>query len=225
MYEFVRGPLLWISAIICVGGFIYRAVKLFRLTQKQDVLLCPVTIPQDRPASSISTEERKLDKIARFQNSVLGRHSVMVSVSTVFHVCLFAAPILLLAHNLMLSRSFGIRLPCIPDGLADMMTMLVLGCALFFLMRRIAIPRVAAISGGDDYAVLLLTVMPYLTGFFAYHQLFDYKTMLTMHVITGDLLLIALPFTKVGHMIFFFFSRLTMASEYSLGRGSRIWST
>ncbi|MEI7437489.1 MAG: hypothetical protein WCL16_11870 [bacterium] len=226
MYEFVSGPLLWMSAIICVGGFIYRAVKLFRITQKRDLVLCPVANQKDQPLSPSTLEERKLDKIARLQNSLLSRHFVMITVSTVFHLCLFAAPVLLLAHNLMFYRASGIRLPCLPDGLADLMTILVLACALFFLMRRIAIPRVAAISSRDDYAVLFLAIAPYLTGFFAYHQLlFDYKTVLTMHIFTGDLLLIALPFTKIGHMAFFFFSRLTIASEHSAGCGSRIWST
>ena len=225
MYDFVSGPLLWISAITCVGGFIYRAIMLFRLTRKKIVVYCPMTTSKDKPASSISAEERKLDQIARFQNSVVGRHPVMVLVSTAFHLCLFAAPILLLAHNLMLYRSIGIRLPSIPDGLADLMTILVLCGAGFFLMRRIAVPKVAAISGAIDYAVLLLAILPYLTGFVAYHQLFDYKTVITLHILTGDLLLIALPFTKVGHMVFFFFSRMTMAGEYCLGRGSRNWST
>ena len=105
------------------------------------------------------------------------------------------------------------------------MTIIVLACCLFFLVRRIAIPKVAAISGSNDYGVLFLTGMPYLTGFLAYHQLFDYKTMLTLHVFTGDLMLIALPFTKVGHMVFFFFARRTLGGEYGLGRGSRVWST
>ncbi|MEI6217509.1 MAG: hypothetical protein WCP86_01270 [bacterium] len=225
MYEFVRGPLLWASAAICFSGFIYRAIMLFRLTQKKDSAPCPVTSAKSTPVSFISAEERKLDQIARFQNSVLFRHPVMIIVSTVFHFCLFATPLLLMAHNQMLSRSTGISLPSIPDGLADLMTILVLCGALFFLMRRIALPRVAAISSMTDYGVLLLTVMPFLTGFLAYHQLLNYTIMMTMHVLAGDLLLIALPFTKVGHMVFFFFTRLTIAGEYSLGRGSRTWST
>jgi len=49
--------------------------------------------------------------------------------------------------------------------------------------------------------------------------------MLTLHVFAGDLMLMALPFTKVGHMVFFFFVRMTMGGEYSLGHGNRIWST
>ena len=225
MYDFVCGPLLWLSAAICIGGLIYRAVQLLRLTRKKEVVLCPVTNPKDTPVLSRSVEERKLDQIARFQNSVLGQHPVMVIGSTVFHACLFLTPLLLLAHTLMLARFMGLRLPSIPDGLADLMTVMVLAGALFFAVRRLAVPKVAAISSATDYTVLLLTVLPFLTGFLAHHQLFDYKTLLTLHVFTGDLLLIALPFSKVGHMIFFFFFRLTMAGEFCLGTGSRTWST
>ena len=225
MYEFVSGPLLWLSAIVFVAGFVYRTVRLFQLTEKKDVVLCPVTSPKDKPAPSISAEEQKLEKIARFQNSVLGRHPVMVIMSALFHLCLFLPVLFLMAHNVMLHRSFGIRLPSIPDGLADLMTVIVLCGGLFFLARRIAVPKVAAISSGADYGALVLTILPFLTGFLAHHQLLHYKSMLTMHVLTGDLMLIALPFTKVGHMVFFFFFRLTMGGEHSMGRGRRIWST
>src|ERR1017187_1652729 len=95
MYEFVSGPLLWLSAIIFVAGFVYRTVRLFRLTEKKDIVLCPVTSPKDKPASSVSPEEQKLEKIARFQNSILGRHPVMALATTFFHVCLFAPPLFL----------------------------------------------------------------------------------------------------------------------------------
>ena len=177
------------------------------------------------PAPSISAEDRKLQTIARFQNSVLGKHPIMAIVSGVFHFCLFVAPVFLMAHNLILRSSLGIRLPSLPDGLVDVLTLVVLGCAVFFLIRRIAVPKVAAISCGNDYGVLLIAAVPFLTGFMAYHQLFDYKTVLTLHVLTGELMLIAIPFTKVGHMVFFFFTRLTMAGEYCLGQGTRTWST
>lgn len=225
MYEFVRGPLLWISAAICVAGLVYRTVRLFRLSEKKGAAVCPVTIPKDGPASSISAEEMKLDRIVRFQNSVLGRHPIMTVASGLFHLCLFVPALFLMAHNTLLRNSTGLRLPSLPDGLADFMTAVVLAGGIFFLVRRLAIPKVASISSRQDYGVLLLTVAPYLTGFLAYHHLFDYKTMLTLHVLTGDLLLMALPFTKVGHMVFFFFSRLTLGGEFSLGRGSRTWST
>ena len=225
MYEFVRGPLLWIAVIIFIAGFIHRTVRLFQLTKRIEPALCPASDPKNNPGKSVSKEEARLEKIARFQNSVLGRHPVMTIVSAVFHFCLFATPLFLLAHNVMLRSGLGISLPSVPDALADSMTIIVLGCGLFFLVRRIAVPKVAAISGTYDYVALFIVILPYLTGFLAYHQVFEYRTMIIMHMLTGELMLIVLPFTKVGHMVFFFFSRLTLAGEYCMGRGSRTWST
>jgi nitrate reductase gamma subunit len=105
------------------------------------------------------------------------------------------------------------------------MTAVVLICGLFFLMRRLVLPRVRAISGIADYVLLGAVITPFLTGFCAYHQWFDYTTVITLHLLTGNLMLIVLPFTKLGHMVFFFFVRLCIGSQYSSGRGSRDWKS
>jgi nitrate reductase gamma subunit len=225
VYEFVKGPLLLIAVAIFFAGFIYRAVRLFMLTEKKEQVICPLTNSRGQSASPISDEERKLDDIARFQNSVLGRHPVMTIVSSLFHFLLIVTPFVVLAHNVMIYSAFGIKPPSIPEGLADALTILVLGGGVFFFVRRIAVPKVAAISSGYDYVVLIITILPFLTGFLAYHQLFTYKYIITLHFLAGELMLIALPFTKIGHMVFFFFTRLTMAGEFCLGRGSRTWSS
>lgn len=225
MYELAVGPLLWLSVILFVAGLTYRTIRLFRLTEKKPLEFCPVTKKtKDEPVTSVSAEEQKLEKIARFQNSVLGKHPIMAIASFVFHLCLFVAPLFVMAHNLMLRNALGLRLPSLPDGLVDAMTVLVLALAAFFLVRRIAVPKVAAISEGRDYIVLLITTAPFLTGFLAHHQILQYHTMLTAHILAGELMLVAIPFTKIGHMVFFFFARLTMAGEFCLGRGTRTWA-
>ena len=78
-------------------------------------------------------------------------------------------------------------------------------------------------EGAYDYLVLFLTAFPFLTGFFAYHQWFDYKTVITLHMLAGEAMLIAIPFSKIGHMIYFFFVRLLIGSEFGPARGSREW--
>ena len=107
----------------------------------------------------------------------------------------------------------------------DAMTIVVLACALFFLFRRLAVPRVRAVSARSDYLVLLLAAAPFLTGFMAYRQWFDYRTVIIIHMLAGELLLIAIPFTKLVHMIFFLFARLFMTGEFNVWGGSRTWST
>jgi len=169
-------------------------------------------------------DEKKINMIVRFQNTLLGRNPVMAIVTVVFHSALFIAPLLALGHSLLIYESWGISLPRLPDRLIDVLTIILLACAFFFLMRRLVIPRVRSISGVQDYLVLFLTACPFLTGFFAYHQWFAYKTALTLHMLAGETMLIAIPFSKIGHLVFFFFVRGLMGGEYGFWRGNRTWS-
>lgn len=213
---------MWLSVAICIGGLIYRIRQLFKLTSRKAPELCPLVKPRD-PAAAL-TEEQKLERMARFQVSILGKHPVMTVASFVFHLCLVAVPLFIMAHNLMLRNAVGVRLPAVPEGLGDVLTVVVLAFGAFFLVRRLAVPKVAAISDYRDYAVLALTMAPFLTGFLAHHQVLPYRAMVTLHALTGDVMLAAIPLTKIGHMVFFFFARLTLASEFSFGRGSRVWA-
>ena len=120
------------------------------------------------------------------------------------------------------------EVPPIPKGYANeqaVMTAIVLLGAVFFFVRRLVVPRVRAMSTLSDHLVLLIVAAPFLTGFMAYHQWADSKTIITLHILTGQLMLMAIPLTKVGHMVFFIFARTLFGSEFSLWRGTRKWST
>jgi nitrate reductase gamma subunit len=185
--------------------------------------LCPARPASTTPPAA-TDDEKKINLIVRFQNTLLGKNPVMAIVSVVFHSILFIAPLLALGHSLLIYESWGLSLPSLPDGLIDVLTIIFLACAFFFLMRRVVIPRVQSISSAYDYLVLFLTAFPFLTGFFAYHQWFDYKTVITLHMLAGEAMLIAIPFSKIGHMVFFFFARMLMGGEYGVWRGNRTWS-
>ena len=221
MYELARGPLMWVATLIFIAGVIYRAIQLFMITKKKERAFCPA-----RPVgSSPSPEEKKLNRLISFQNSLIGKNPIMAIVSVLFHSCLFIAPLFAVGHSLVLYESWGVSFLSLPDGLIDLLTILLLMCSFFFLVRRIIIPRVQSISTPYDYLLLFITAAPFLSGFFAYHQWFDYKTVITLHLLAGEAMLIAMPFTKLGHMVFFFFIRILLGSEYSFWRGNRTWST
>jgi len=221
MYELARGPLMWVATLIFIAGIIYRAIQLFMITKKKEQAFCPA-----RPVgSSPSPEEKKLNRLISFQNSLIGKNPIMAIVSVLFHSCLFIAPLFAVGHSLVLYESWGVSFLSLPDGLIDILTILLLLCSFFFLVRRIIIPRVQSISTPYDYLLLFITAAPFLSGFFAYHQWFDYKTVITLHLLAGEAMLIAMPFTKLGHMVFFFFIRILLGGEYSFWRGNRTWST
>lgn len=220
MYELARGPLMWAAAIIFLAGVVYRTIQMLLLTRKKERVLCP-----SRSIREESPEERKLKLLVSFQNSLIGKHPVMAIVSSVFHFCLFVAPLFAVGHSLVLYESWGVSFVSLPDGLIDVLTIVFLAGGVFFLVRRMVLPRVQALSTPYDYLLLFITVAPFLTGFFAYHQWFDYKTVITLHLLAGEAMLIAIPFSKLGHMVFFFFIRIFLGSEFSFWRGNRNWST
>jgi hypothetical protein len=82
-----------------------------------------------------------------------------------------------LAHNLLLDLSWGISLPSLPEKVADRLTLLVILGGGFFLCRRLGLKRVRSISGVQDFLMLFIATVPFVTGYLAYHQIFDYKTM------------------------------------------------
>jgi nitrate reductase gamma subunit len=219
MYELARGPLLWLSAVIFIVGTSYRIAELFKLTEKRERIPWP-----KRGVRLDSPEERKLRPIVAFQHSLIGRFPIMALVTGMFHFCLFAGSIFAPGHAQFLRQSWHISFWSLPSSFVDVLTILVLLAVLFMLVRRIALPRVRAVTSFNDYLFLFIAAAPYLSGFMAYHQFLHYRTLLIIHMMAGELMLIAMPFTKLSHMIFFFFARSLVGSEHNIARGGRVWS-
>ncbi|MFC1853892.1 nitrate reductase, partial [candidate division CSSED10-310 bacterium] len=75
----------------------------------------------------------------------------------------------------------------------------------------------------SDIILLLVVVLPFITGFIAHHQWLAYQTMLTLHVLCGEIMLIVIPFTRLSHMLYFFFTRAFMGCEFGAIRNARDW--
>ncbi|MFO7749005.1 MAG: hypothetical protein R6V54_02810 [Desulfobacteraceae bacterium] len=226
-YDLARGPLVWISFGIFLMGSVYRSMQILALTRirgsGQEV---PDRTIKDVPWVSVQADEKK-GVYQRFvmplKFTVFGRHPVFITVTFIFHLLLFAAPLFLLAHNILLDNALGISFFSFSEQTSNTMTVVLLACILFFLLRRFFLPGVRAITYLEDYMMLLMVTLPFLTGFLAFHQIFDYQWMITLHMGTGLVMIAAAPFTKIFHMIFFFFGRFLIVSEHSMGRGSRTW--
>lgn len=226
MYAIVLGPMVWVSLIVFLLGTGSQIVRFYTLTRKAGpgvLSAFPPWIEEDKPRRPF--KRRLQAMLQQLKYSVLTIHPFTIAVSAVFHLCLLIVPLFLLGHNVLIANAFGMALPAIPDALADALTVAVLLCCLFFLLRRLFLARVRALSSVTDYVVLALATVPFLSGFLAYHQLFglDYRTLMTIHMLSGELMIMAIPFTKLTHMIFFFMNRFLIVNEHTLGRGSRVW--
>lgn len=164
--------------------------------------------------------------LLKLKLSVAGTNPFVTIVSTIFHVLLVIMPFFVLGHNILLDNTFGISLVSLPEPTSDFLTLVVIICCLIFLYRRLFLDRVKSITTWQDYLFLALAAAPFVTGYFAYHQIVaDYKIMISLHMLFGELMLMAIPFTKFVHMIYFAIIRFAVISEWGLGKakGSRTW--
>jgi nitrate reductase gamma subunit len=221
MYDLIGGQLVSASFIIFVLGLLYQGSQFFKLTKKKAWILPPLAGVEKRVKKTVV--QSIVVAFTSRQWTLWKTDPLMMIATSVFHVCLILAPIFLLGHNILLDQSWGVSLGNLPESFTDGLTIAVLICGAFFLMRRLFLARVRAITSLYDYVVLLIAVAPFLTGFLAYHQWFDYHIIMILHILAGELMLITIPFTKLGHMLFFFLYRFLIGSEYSFTRGSRTW--
>ena len=141
----------------------------------------------------------------------------------IFHITLLAVPLFLNAHNILWDESWGISLWSLPDALSDVMTVILLISIIYLLIRRIVRSEVRILTGTWDYVLLGLTALPFVTGFLAYHQFGPYEWLMILHLLTAEIILILIPFTKLAHMILFFFTRAFIGFEMGGRRGARSW--
>ncbi|MDY0042183.1 MAG: hypothetical protein RBS57_17875 [Desulforhabdus sp.] len=216
LYTFLIGPALWVALSIFTVGLICRIFYLYGLSRERDKVFY-----------------NHMDWNWAFRSIVhwlvpLGsasmRNQPFFSVAFIlFHILLFGIPIFLSAHNILLEEWVGWSLWTLPDTVADSLTIAMMVIMAFLLLRRLARPEVRILTTAWDYTLLFLTFLPFLTGFLAYRQWGPYPLMLILHIIFGEVLLVIIPFSKLGHMILWFFSRSFIGFEMGAIRGARSW--
>jgi len=216
LYNFVSGPLAWAAFIIFIGGSLYRLVSLLVLVHKKEKFIYSY-MSWKYSLRSI------LHWITPFGTANWRRHPALTIATFAFHICLILTPIFLLAHVVLLDDAHGVSWWKLPDGLAIVMTLIVIGGCVFFLVRRLVAPEVRYVTSASDFVILAIAAAPFITGLIAYYQWFAYPFFTTLHVISGEIMLIAIPFTRLSHMLFAPLTRAYMGSEFGGIRQAKDW--
>ena len=216
IYAFVSGPMVWIAFIVFICGSIYRIAHLVILTHRKE-----------RFVYSYLSWKYSLRSILHwmtpFATENMRRNPVFTLVTFAFHICLLASPVFLLAHVVLIEEAWSLSWWTLPDSVAIMMAMVVIVCCLFFLIRRRVQPEVRYVTSLSDYILLVVVAAPFVTGVLAYYQLFDYQCISILHILSGEIMLIAIPFTRLSHMLFAPLTRAYMGSEFGGVRHARDW--
>lgn len=125
-------------------------------------------------------------------------------VSILFHVGLILTPVFLGAHILLWKRGIGLSWPHLPNSTEDILAVLTVATGLVLIAGRIANPFSRKLSRFQDFILPPLLLVPFISGFLAMHPALNpvsYNLMMLFHVLSADVILILIPFTKMSHFI------------------------
>ncbi|MBW2604637.1 MAG: hypothetical protein JRE28_10040 [Deltaproteobacteria bacterium] len=216
MVYFLTGLGLWLSIGICLIGLLIRGMMYIKgLNWQLDRVAYTA-----HPRAGIKGAARSIF----FWLLPFGTHGwrtqpFMTLVFFTFHTGAVFVPLFLAAHNMILKDKTGFSLPAMHQSPADILSWAVIVSAVFLLLRRVALPEVRILTTKNDYFILFLSVAPFITGLICRYELGDYSFWLPAHMISGEILLIAVPFTKLSHMLLFFMSRAQLGMDFGIKRG------
>lgn len=187
---FVEVPLLWTAFFIFIISLLVRVVVFvvaILKSKKQKTDYGPsaiMVIFRSFAPLHISALEKPFYTFSRYT----------------FHICLFVVPIWLTGHVEFWSESiFGWEWMTLPDQWADWMTLFVLCFIVYFFMRRILFTEDRHQSSTSDFALLIITAAPFLSGYFLTHgtpDILDFMNnhMWIIHILSGEIMLVSSAF-------------------------------
>jgi nitrate reductase gamma subunit len=218
MYQFVTGPLLWLSFGIFFVGLAVRVVNYLRGLDWQ---LDRVAYRAE-PAKGLKGALRSIIHwLVPYYSYGWRAKPIYTFIFFAFHIGLVGVPLFLLGHAIILKERWGVNWPTISMTMADILTITTIVAGIFIIIRRIGLPEVRIVSTLYDYFLILVSLTPFVTGFLAVHRVPDYETWLIVHVLSGELLLMLIPVTKLWHVVGFFLSRGQIGADFGIKRAQK----
>jgi nitrate reductase gamma subunit len=197
----VRGPALQIATVIFLLGIVVRLAEILMLGRKKDLA--------EARGSAVAGGLRTI--LSRFipDAGTLQRSTFNVVAGYIFHIGFFVVLFLFAPHILLFDDVMGVSWPSLPTSVVDATAVVTMIALLAVLAHRLRHPVMRFLSRFQDYLVWLVTFLPVVTGYLAFHRVdvLPPPTLITIHILSVELLMVIFPFTKLMHAFTLFMAR------------------
>jgi nitrate reductase gamma subunit len=195
-----RGPAFDLALAVFLLGTLWRLIEIYSLGRKKDL-----SAPRPGPGAS---GWHTLVRRSLPPEGFVQRSPVTYIGGYVFHIGLALIVFFFAPHIKLIESLTGLSWPALPSPIIDLVTVVTLAALVAVLISRLRHPVKRYLSGAEDWFTWAVTFLPVLTGWLAVqHLLLPYTTMLALHILSVELLLVVLPFTKLFHAFTVFGSR------------------
>lgn len=200
LLTWARGPGLVLALGICIFGVILRLIEILALGRKAD--LAP---PRQ---NSTGSGWRTIFTRSLPPPGMLRRAPLTYLGGYVFHIGMAIAVFFFVPHIELFRDLLGLRWPGLPNPLIDVASIAAILALMALLVGRLVDPVKRLLTNAGDWLAWALTFVPLVTGYAAYHHLFEnYTLTLALHILSVELLLVVLPFSKLFHVFSLFVAR------------------
>ena len=215
LFSFLTGPGLAIALAVFFGGLLFRFIWYFKgLDWRLERVAYKTHLSMGMQAGVHSA----LKWLVPFGTFGWRAQPFFTLCVFLLHLGAIFLPFFLLGHNEVLRNSFGFSFPSMPQLLADILTVGAIVGIFFIVLRRIALAEVRILTTWYDYLILALVAVPFVTGFVARTHVGG-EGWLLVHIISGEVMLVLAPFTKLSHIVLYFASRWQIGADYGIKRG------
>lgn len=200
LLAFARGPGLQWSVAIFAFGVVFRFLAMWLLGRRRDLaearagaFLAGLRTVATR--SLPSPEERK-------------DGGFVIIGSWIFHLGFVITLFFLVPHIDLFRAVLGFGWPGLPRAVIAFSAILAIVAMVALLVHRFFHPVRRFLATAADYVAWTVTFLPLFTGYLAAHSpVISYTTTLALHILSFELFLVVIPFTKLMHMFTVWLSR------------------
>jgi nitrate reductase gamma subunit len=209
LLDFARGPALQVAAYILVAGVLWRLIGIILLKEK------PEFSEPRKPGGFMAA--LKVIYTRSFTAAPFKRATLYPKMlAYVLHIGFFVVIFLFVPHIVFFEGFLGFDWPGLPNNVIYLSGVAAVVAGLALLVRRLTDPVLKLISNFDDYFSGFVAVFPLITGLFipVRPSFIRYEDLLAIHMLSVALLMIWLPFGKLGHAFLVFITRGTTGMAF-----------
>jgi nitrate reductase gamma subunit len=200
LLSWLRGPGFQIAVVVFVFGLVYRIGQNLLLGRNTNFAVAR----GNSFAAGLKTIWRR-----SFPHEGMGHRGYFTFLAGyAFHLGFLLTLFFLSQHIIVFRSVVGFGWPALPPAIIDITALVGIAALIAILVHRIQDPVVRKLSDYQDYLAWALTILPLVSGFILVHPIdVSYTLLLCLHIICAELLLVAIPFTKLSHMASLFIAR------------------
>ncbi|MCG6900560.1 MAG: hypothetical protein LJE75_11240 [Gammaproteobacteria bacterium] len=197
----VRGPALQVATVIFLVGVAVRFIEILMLGRQKDLA--------EARGSALAGGLRTIVTRSVPDRGTIQRSTFNVVAGYVFHVGFFVVLLFFAPHILLFHEVLGLNWPALPTPVIDATTVVTIIALLAVLVHRVLHPVMRFLSRFQDYLAWLVTILPLVTGYLAFHRVgvAPPPTLIAIHILSVELLMVVFPFTKLMHAVTLFMAR------------------